>query len=92
MAVKSEHYDIKQAAAYLGISHRYLYQLKHYDAGPAVTKGRRGQLFYTKADLDAWNSARKAKKDVAAKKRAAKKGGKGQRLVKNFDQKLKKAA
>lgn len=92
MAAKSDFYTIDEAAKYVGLSKRFMYQLNHYKAGPKFTKGRRNQLFYAKADLDSWLAAREAKKKAAEAKRVAKKGGKGQRVVRNYEKKLKKAA
>jgi hypothetical protein len=72
----------KEAAAYLGLTCQYIYQLKHAGKGPKYRKisigsgggpGPRERIFYSVSDLDLWNAARtekKAKKPAVKKPRA----------------------
>lgn len=67
--------SVKEAAAYLGLTAQYIYQLRHNGKGPKCRKveitgggaGPRVRLLYSKPDLDAWDAARKEKKKKKAK-------------------------
>lgn len=62
--------SVVEAAAYLGVSKQYLYQLRHKGLGPACTrkavyglgKGPTERVFYQKRDLDAWDKERREAK------------------------------
>jgi excisionase family DNA binding protein len=66
---------VKEAAAYLGITTQYAYQLRHNGKGPKCEKiempsagaGPRLRLVYQKSDLDEWNAARLEAKKPKAK-------------------------
>ena len=55
------------AAVYLDVSGAYLAGMRHHKTGPKFTKNGRN-VFYTKAALDAWNTARLAKREARSKK------------------------
>jgi hypothetical protein len=71
----SEQMTVKEAAAYLGITTQYAYQLRHNGKGPKCEKiemtsagaGPRLRLVYQKSDLDEWNAARLEAKKPKAK-------------------------
>jgi hypothetical protein len=63
------------AAKYLNLAPTYLHNMRHHKTGPAFTK-LNGRIYYKRADLDAWNAARKSKakarKDAAREKASRK--------------------
>lgn len=80
MSNKTE-FTHKEAADYLKLSPQYLYQSRHAGKGPKCSKktlngggaGPTTRLIYKKSDLDAWDAARKAKKEKLSKSSSARK-------------------
>jgi len=80
MQTNNDLLNVTAAAAYLGISRTWLYQLPRKGGGPARTLiGRR--VFFAKADLDTWRKERAAKVQARAKITAAKAARQEQRAA-----------
>jgi hypothetical protein len=83
---------IEQAAKHLGLSVRYLYQMKFYGKGPPVICGHDRRLLYKPADLKRWDAQRIAKKNRTRALRAAKEAAAKARAKAKRQRQLKRAA
>lgn len=60
--------DVKNAAAYTGLSEKTLAMMRCEGTGPKFIK--RGRVFYFKADLDEWLTAGRVQSTAQAMRRA----------------------